>query len=238
MTKLALPRLAGGYLDTQRLNQWADALEEALENTVSRDGTAPNNLTADLDLNGQALLNSGADPTDPNAVLTRSDIEALVRQYSSGFVFQNVETTVATAGQTVVNLQTMSYTPNTNNLAVFVDGLRVFSFEEVSETSYTLSVPLTVGQVVHTVSNDFVATVSLPAHRHAWSDLTNVPVYATRWPDYSELTSIPTTFTPAAHQHSASDITTGRLADARRGVYVQASAPTLGAGDAGALWFW
>lgn len=238
MTKLQLPRLAGGYLDMDRLNEWATLLETALDNTLSRDGATPNALLADLDLNGQNLLNSGADPNDPNAVLTRSAIEQLVQGYASGYLFQRVETTVATAGQTTITLATMSYTTGANNIAVFVDGLRVFDFEEVSPTEYTLAVPLTAGQIVRTVSNDYVATVALPAHRHAWADITGVPVYTTRWPTYTEVTGKPTTFPPSTHTHNASAITTGRLADAQRGVYVQASAPTLGTGDAGALWFW
>lgn len=34
-------------------------IEAALENTLSRDGTAPNQMSSDLDLNGNDLLNSG-----------------------------------------------------------------------------------------------------------------------------------------------------------------------------------
>ncbi len=49
----------------------------------------------------------------------------------------------------------------------------------------------------------------------AWSLLSGVPVYATRWPTWDEVSGKPATFPPAAHTHSASDITSGTLSDAR-----------------------
>ena len=36
-----------------------------------------------------------------------------------------------------------------------------------------------------------------------WANLTGVPVYATRWPTWSEVSSKPTTMPPSAHTHSA-----------------------------------
>lgn len=49
----------------------------------------------------------------------------------------------------------------------------------------------------------------------SWSLLSGVPVYATRWPTWDEVSGKPTAFPPAAHTHSASDITSGTLSDAR-----------------------
>src|SRR5690606_13933847 len=49
----------------------------------------------------------------------------------------------------------------------------------------------------------------------AWSQLTSLPDYATRWPSWSEVSDKPSTFSPSAHTHSASDITSGTLSDAR-----------------------
>lgn len=49
----------------------------------------------------------------------------------------------------------------------------------------------------------------------SWSLLSGVPVYATRWPTWDEVSGKPATFAPAAHTHSASDITSGTLSDAR-----------------------
>lgn len=41
------------------LSQNWDAIEEAFDNTISRDGSTPNTMSGDLDLNGNALLNVG-----------------------------------------------------------------------------------------------------------------------------------------------------------------------------------
>lgn len=58
MAKLVLDNVTGGY-DLSVINNNFDKIETALENTLSRDGTLPNSLSADLDLNGHVLLNGG-----------------------------------------------------------------------------------------------------------------------------------------------------------------------------------
>jgi hypothetical protein len=45
--------------------------------------------------------------------------------------------------------------------------------------------------------------------------VTSKPATATRWPAWSEVTGKPGSFTPAAHNHSADEITSGVLAYAR-----------------------
>jgi hypothetical protein len=46
------------------INSNWDAIQEAFENTLSRDGSIPNAMNADLDLNGNALLNVGTIDAD------------------------------------------------------------------------------------------------------------------------------------------------------------------------------
>lgn len=48
-----------------------------------------------------------------------------------------------------------------------------------------------------------------------WANITGIPVFAERWPTWSEVTSKPATFTPSPHNHAATDITTGTFANAR-----------------------
>jgi hypothetical protein len=57
MAKLTLSAIQGAYASTSELNANFDAIEAALENTLSRDGTTPNTMSADLDMNNQDLLN-------------------------------------------------------------------------------------------------------------------------------------------------------------------------------------
>jgi len=53
------------------------------------------------------------------------------------------------------------------------------------------------------------------AHEQDWATITSKPETATRWPAWSEVTNKPAVFTPADHLHSASDIASGTLDDAR-----------------------
>lgn len=64
MAKLSLNNITSGFASNTALNANFDAIEAALENTVSRDGTTPNQMTADLDMNGNRILNALADSGD------------------------------------------------------------------------------------------------------------------------------------------------------------------------------
>ena len=54
---------------TEQINGNFKALQEAIENTVSRDGTVPNYMDADLDLNSYRIINVG-DPVGERDVVT------------------------------------------------------------------------------------------------------------------------------------------------------------------------
>src|SRR4030066_394481 len=59
MAKLTVSNVGSGYLSTTALNDNFDLIETALENTLSRDGTGPNQMEASLDMNGNLILNQG-----------------------------------------------------------------------------------------------------------------------------------------------------------------------------------
>lgn len=236
--KVVLPRLAsGGFGSIDKINEMMAAIETAFENTLSRDGDLPNQLQFDLDLNGFNILNSG-DSDSPTRLVSFEEMTEFVQGASTGLVVQKVQVITATASQTVFTLTDFTYSPASNNLSVYVDGVRKISGTDYTETSasvVTFVAGLSVGQKVTFVNNEFVGNISLPTHTHPWSQVTGAPVFTTRWPNWTEVTDKPTTFTPAAHVHSTADITTGTgLADARRGVWVQSTQPT--AGRIGELW--
>lgn len=54
---------------TEQINDNFKALQQAIENTVSRDGTVPNYMDADLDLNSYRIINAGA-PVNNKDVVT------------------------------------------------------------------------------------------------------------------------------------------------------------------------
>lgn len=57
MAKLTLTDISGGYMSASGFNANNALIEAALENTLSRDGTAPNSMDADLDMNSYDLNN-------------------------------------------------------------------------------------------------------------------------------------------------------------------------------------
>lgn len=57
MSKLTLTDVTSGYASTTAINANNTLIEAALENTLSRDGTSPNTMNVDLDMNGHRILN-------------------------------------------------------------------------------------------------------------------------------------------------------------------------------------
>ncbi len=55
-----LKTITAGHASNTQLDFNFDALADAIENQVSLDGSAPNAMTADFDLNSNDLLNGGA----------------------------------------------------------------------------------------------------------------------------------------------------------------------------------
>lgn len=239
MPKITLPTLESGYLSAEAINTAFAEIETAINNTLSRDGSSPNQMEADLDLNGHTILNTSQASDDPDRVATYQDVLDAVEEHSSGLISVRTERQIASSAQTVFNLSALSYEVGTSNLAVYVNGVRKFpdyDFEETDSSTVTFLVGLALNDEVDFVASEYTATISVEAHTHPWNQITNLPDYASRWPTWTEVTGKPTTFAPTTHNHAASEITSGRLADARRGVHVQATQPT--ASTAGELWIW
>lgn len=62
-----LASIVSGYAGAVLLDANFEKIETALENTLSRDGSTPNNMTADLDMDGNRILNLpvATDNTEP-----------------------------------------------------------------------------------------------------------------------------------------------------------------------------
>lgn len=57
MAKVTLNDISGGYASATAYNENNGLIEAAFENTLSRDGTTPNTMNADIDMNSNSLLN-------------------------------------------------------------------------------------------------------------------------------------------------------------------------------------
>ena len=56
--KPTITEINSGYMSTTAINDSLTALRDAFDNTVSRDGSTPNQMTADFDLNSNDILNA------------------------------------------------------------------------------------------------------------------------------------------------------------------------------------
>ena len=115
MPKITLNTIGSRYGSIDALNDNFDAIEQAFENTLSRDGTGPNALLADLDANSSRIINLPA-PSFPHEAVTKQyvdDITALLNQYVNeiDIVATNINDVVTAAN----NIQTI--TDNAGNIA-------------------------------------------------------------------------------------------------------------------------
>lgn len=68
MSKVTLSSIPSGYATASAHNADNTAIVAAIENTLSRDGTGPNQMNANLDMNGYAILNQRATSGNENFI--------------------------------------------------------------------------------------------------------------------------------------------------------------------------
>lgn len=73
MAKVTISRLGSGYRSSNALNNDFELIEDAFDNTLSRDGTGPNQMMAPLDMNSNRIINT-APPVEPGDVLRLGDV--------------------------------------------------------------------------------------------------------------------------------------------------------------------
>lgn len=104
MAKLILNDVANTTTFVAAYNANNTLIEQAFENTLSRDGTSPNTMLADLDMNSNQILNLGI-PTTLNDAARLQDVNNAIAAagLSSNSFFFGVTDAELAAGVTVVN---------------------------------------------------------------------------------------------------------------------------------------
>lgn len=140
MSKIVLTDITTGYGSTVKINQNFQTVQDEFDNTLSRDGTAPNSMLADLDMNSQRILNLPSATTNTEPVTYAQFSSALGTLSAQGWL---IEEQTATAGQTVFTLSGVSYTPGSGNLGVYINGVRQHPsvYSETDSTTVTFSSP-------------------------------------------------------------------------------------------------
>ncbi len=166
MAKLTLNSIGSRYGSVDALNDNFDAIEAALENTLSRDGTSPNAMEADLDMNNQDILNA-KDVNTTNLYINGVQVEPSLG-VTSGAVFQTYEFT-ATAGQTLFSVAPS--VPQAASLTVSVNGL-VLPPSEISVNSTNVVLPactrgdeVLIRRYTTDITGSYVSPTSLSVQR-------------------------------------------------------------------------
>jgi hypothetical protein len=161
MAKLTLQDLTSGYSAVTTLNANNDLIETALENTVSLDGTSPNELQVDLSMGGNRLTNLAA-PVQANDAVRLIDVANIV---AGGDV--DVSATVAwSTGITGIPARVTDIAnlvdPNADRIVFWDDSAGALVY-------LTLGTGLSIAGT----------TISSSTSSVAWAGITGVPAYVT-----------------------------------------------------------
>lgn len=119
--KPTLTSVSSGFTSQATLNDNFNALRDAFDNTLSRDGSTPNQMEADLDLNSNDILN--ASDVEVTGVLTVQgvDINDLLNGVGPGTVFN---TTNRFSGDNSTTDFVLTKNPvSRSNTQVYIDGV-------------------------------------------------------------------------------------------------------------------
>jgi hypothetical protein len=156
MAKLTLTTIGSRYGSIDALNNNFDAIETALENTLSRDGTGPNNMDANFDMDSNRIINLSDGLNNADAV-TVKQLNGALQGVASGNIVKLREIATATAGQTIFNLSGLTYTPASNNLSIFINGIKqrlTSAYVETDNNTITFTEAVPVTAVVEFIVND------------------------------------------------------------------------------------
>lgn len=164
MTKVSIKRLdsitKNDTTATEQINSNFLALQEAIENTLSRDGTGPNYMDADLDMNSYRIINS-SDPVEDNDIVNLKYVEERI-----GGAVEASKTAVSAASQAASSAQSALVSStnaiNTlrnaeeqlNNTITYVDSAKV----EINNTKNTAI--NTINSTVSTAKGDITNTAN------------------------------------------------------------------------------
>lgn len=120
MPKLTLTTIATGYGSLDALNANFDAIETAIENTLSRDGTSPNTMSANLDMNSNRILNLPA-PLNASEPARHGDIQIYVDE-AEGFANNaNASAVAAAASESAAGASAVAAAASASSASTFAN---------------------------------------------------------------------------------------------------------------------
>ena len=116
--KPTISNISSGYASTTTLNSNFTALRDGFDNTLSLDGSTPNSMNADFDVNGYRILNAGQVDTDALyvggvAITSSADVD-----------FQTTYLTASYTGDGSTVAYSLTANPQSEgNVSIYVDGV-------------------------------------------------------------------------------------------------------------------
>jgi len=160
MAKITLTDIAAGYLSIATYNANNTLIETALENTLSRDGTSPNTMSADLDMNSNQISNLPT-PTATSHATNKAYVDAVAIAASAGDMqAANNLSDVDSAVTSLVNLGLTATAAEINLLDL--SGLTagyVLSADTASTASWKAAAASGISNVVEDVTPQLGATL-------------------------------------------------------------------------------
>lgn len=99
MSKLTVSNINSRYASVAALNNNFNAVVDAIENTLSRDGTSPNQMEANIDMNSNRILNL-PDPSTDGEPATKGWVEGLPDTAAASAAAAEASATAAAASET------------------------------------------------------------------------------------------------------------------------------------------
>lgn len=125
MAKVTVNSIGSGTGTGPAIDANFTAVAAAIEKQLSRDGTSPNTMEAELDMNSNRLVNIG-NGINPQDGVSKVQVENLISAAGSGLIVVQRDDSYTGDGSTVtynVSVKVGTYSPGTNNLVVAVDGI-------------------------------------------------------------------------------------------------------------------
>ena len=125
--KPGVTTIATGYYSRAALNANFEALNTAFDNTVSRDGSTPNTMSADLDMNSKDVINAVTIDAEKlildGTLMTPSGVDPVFSGTVSAFGASLIDDANASVARTTLGLGTASTTAATDYVAVSGDSM-------------------------------------------------------------------------------------------------------------------
>ena len=114
MPKLDLTTVSGGFYSQEQLNANFESIRQLSDNVLARNGTVPNHMEADLDMNSNDILNVNNLYTDNLILAGSTTLPVLVSRSQE----------VQTPGAGVATLTTNPYYVGNDSLEIYIDGIK------------------------------------------------------------------------------------------------------------------